>query len=154
MRWSDACGATDEGPAVFLVAPAYRAGVLAWARRQPVATVSRRDLHGPAVEAWSVLDGGILRLHRHPAAALPPGLRILGFAALRLVVAELGLEPPAALPGERGPTTGPDELRRAHRSADPAAAHAVEQAELLASCIDPPTLRWVATTLTLERVAH
>lgn len=68
MRWSEGFRATGEGPAVFLVAPAQRAAVLAWVARQCVPTLSRRDLHVPAVDAWAVLDGGLLRLHTHPGA--------------------------------------------------------------------------------------
>ena len=154
MRWSDAFHATGEGPAVFLVVPAHRAGLLSWAGRQPVPTVSRRDLHGPAVEDGPRVDGGVLRLHGHPAATLPAGLRVVGFAAMRLIAADLGLGTPIEpLPGERSHPDGPDELRRAHHGTDRTAPDVVEQAELLASCTEVSTLRWVATALCLDRIA-
>jgi len=133
------------GAAVFEVATDYRYTVLAWASIQDVPTVRHHALHVPAVEAWAVLDGGVTSLEGYGATSLPCGVRVVGFQALRLLIADLGLSGPAPFDGET--VLEPDDLRSAHRTAarNP---EAVEQAELLASCHDAVLLRWVAATLT------
>jgi hypothetical protein len=151
MIWSDAFDGAGEGPGVFVVAPAQRAAVLTWVGHQRVATVSRRELHAPAVDAWAVLDGGVVQLHPHHTTRLAAGLRVVGFRALRLIAAELALATPGdGLPGEGPAILDVDELRRRHRSTPPHRPAVLEQAELLAACIDAPTLRWVSTTLAAE----
>jgi len=99
----------------------------------------------PAVEAWAVLDGGVVSLEGYGATTLPCGVRVVGFQALRLVIADLDLAGPAPFDGET--VLGPEELRSAHRAIG-RSPEAVEQAELLASCHDAVLLRWVAATLT------
>jgi len=143
--WSSAFRRSPLGAAVFDVATDYRYTVLAWASIQDVPTVRHHALHVPAVEAWAVLDGGVTSLEGYGATSLPCGVRVVGFQALRLLIADLGLSGPAPFDGET--VLEPDDLRSAH----PTAARqpeAVEQAELLASCHDAVLLRWVAATLT------
>ncbi|GEL20124.1 hypothetical protein [Pseudonocardia asaccharolytica] len=156
--WSDVFDRTEFGPAVFAVTPTHRRTVLGWAEAQDVPAVSNRDLYAPAVDGWAVLDGGITSVHPHssttPATTLPPGVRVVGFQALRLLVCELDLvRPPRPFPGEAWADVA--ELRRRHRSPDARLPSAVEKAELLASCVDGPSLRWVAATLLAEsRALH
>lgn len=161
MRWSDAFGRTDEGPAVFAVALPQRGAVLGWAGEQRhVPRVSNRELYSPAIDAWAVLDGGVSSLHAasphngSPAGSLCAGVRVVGYRALRLIAAELGLAAPwEPFPGEV--LLEVDELRTRHRVASSDCPSAVEQAQLLASCVDAPTMRWVAATLLAEsRAPH
>jgi hypothetical protein len=145
VGWSSAFRRSPLGAAVFDVATEYRYTVLAWASIQDVPTVRQHALHVPAVEAWAVLDGGVTSMEGYGATSLPCGVRVVGFQALRLLIADLGLR------GPREPFDGevvlePEELRSAHRAGG-RGPEAVEQAELLASCHDAVLLRWVAATL-------
>ncbi|MFC5994968.1 hypothetical protein ACFQE5_12180 [Pseudonocardia hispaniensis] len=147
--WSDVFGRTEFGAAVFAVGPTHRHAVLNWAQAQHVPMAASRDLYAPAVEGWAVLDGGITSIHPHASATLSAGVRVLGFHALRLLIFDLGLvPPPRPFPGESGADVA--ELQRRHRSPDAHLPSAVEQAELLATCVDGPSLRWVAATLLAE----
>jgi hypothetical protein len=123
VGWSSAFRRSPLGAAVFDVATDFRYTVLAWASIQDVPTVRQHALHVPAVEAWAVLDGGVVSL----------------------VIADLDLAGPAPFDGET--VLGTEELRSAHRAIG-RSPDAVEQAELLASCHDAVLLRWVAATLT------
>ena len=145
VSWSTVFRRSDLGAAVFDVAPDYRYTVLAWASIQDVPTVRHRAVHLPAVEAWAVLDGGVTSLEGYGATSLPCGVRVVGFQALRLMIADLRLAGPVR-PFDGETVLELDALRRAHRATarNPAA---VEQAELLASCHDAVLLRWVAATL-------
>jgi len=145
VSWSTVFRRSDLGAAVFDVAPDYRYTVLAWASIQDVPTVRHRAVHLPAVEAWAVLDGGVTSLEGYGATSLPCGVRVVGFQALRLIVADLRMAAPGR-PFEGETVADADDLRRAHRAAARTPA-AVEQAELLASCHDAVLLRWVAATL-------
>ncbi len=133
------------GTAVFDVATDYRYTVLAWASIQDVPTVRQHALHVPAVEAWAVLDGGVTSLEGYGVTSLPCGVRVVGFQALRLMIADLGVVGPTR-PFDGETVLAPEELRAAHRAIGRSPA-AVEQAELLASCHDAVLLRWVAATL-------
>ena len=144
VGWSSAFRRSPLGAAVFDVATDFRYTVLAWASIQDVPTVRQHALHVPAVEAWAVLDGGVVSLEGYGATTLPCGVRVVGFQALRLVIADLDLAGPAPFDGET--VLGPEELRSAHRAIG-RSPEAVEQAELLASCHDAVLLRWVAATL-------
>ncbi|MFR9802493.1 hypothetical protein ACL02T_09350 [Pseudonocardia sp. RS010] len=140
-------------PTVFEVLPGARPRVRAWLATQRVATAWTRDPHAPALEAWALADGGVLAVARWaraevPAAAdaLPSGLLVVGFGAFRLLTAVLGVpRPTRPLPGE--PLSDLDALRRAHEAASACSPDEIEQAELLATCVDRPTLRWVAAAL-------
>jgi hypothetical protein len=145
VSWSTAFHRSPLGAAVFDVVPDYRYTVLAWASIQDVPTVRHRALHVPAVEAWAVLDGGVTSLEGYGATSLPCGVRVVGFQALRLMIADLRLAGPGR-PFDGETVLDPDELRRAHRTAARTPS-TVEQAELLASCHDAVLLRWVAATL-------
>ena len=145
VGWSSAFRRSPLGAAVFDVATDFRYTVLAWASIHDVPTVRQHALHVPAVEAWAVLDGGVVSLEGYGATTLSCGVRVVGFQALRLVIADLDLAGPAPFDGET--VLGPEELRSAHRAIG-RSPEAVEQAELLASCHDAVLLRWVAATLT------
>lgn len=135
------------GPGVFDVAAGYRSVVREWIEHQDVPFVSVRAVHAPSVDAWAVLDGGVTSVYGYGLTSLPHGMRVVGFAAFRLVVDALGLVGPAhALPGET--LVDVAELRRRHRSRSARDPVAVEQAELLSVCHDAVMLRWVAATLT------
>lgn len=140
---------SELGTAVFDVTPGQRNPVLEWAGRQEVPRAARRAVHAPSVQAWAVLDGGIVHLFGYGLTSLPSGVYVLGSAVVELVAADLGLRGPA---GRTGAGEDVEELRRRHRDAgagaDPGARAAVlEQAELLAICSDAVLLRWVATAL-------
>lgn len=144
--WSEVFRHGDWGPTVFECLPGHRATVRDWALRQRVPRVSPRELHLPDVDAWAVLDGGITSIHGYGLTSLPCGVRVVGFQAFRLLLAELGLAGPVLpFPGET--VLEPDELRRRHAAPEARNAAAAEQAELLAACRDAVLLRWVATTL-------
>ncbi len=145
VGWSTAFRRSPLGTAVFDVATDYRYTVLAWASIQDVPTVRQHALHVPAVEAWAVLDGGVTSLEGYGVTSLPCGVRVVGFQALRLLIADLGIVGPAR-PFDGETVLAPEELRSAHRTIGRSSA-AVEQAELLASCHDAVLLRWVAATL-------
>jgi hypothetical protein len=114
-----------------------------------VAHASTRLVHSPSVDAWAVLDGGVTAIYGYGLTTLPRGVRVIGFGAFRLLVAELALTAPQEpFPGEPLPCL--DELRIRHHGASPLEASAVEQAELLASCTEALLLRWVASTLLAE----
>jgi hypothetical protein len=138
---------------VFEVTAEGRPRVREWLAAQSVATAWARDPHAPAVDAWALADGGALAVARWTRAgvadgtdALPGGLYVVGFGAFRLLTAELGVPRPGRpLPGE--PLADLDALRRAHQAASPTCPDAVEQAELLATCVDRRTLRLVANAL-------
>ncbi|GAY09441.1 hypothetical protein [Pseudonocardia sp. N23] len=171
MWWSDVFVATGEGPGVFAVVPGHRHAVLDWiARRRPPLVVAR-EVGSPPVDAWVVLDGGILRTHRHHrmpgcdhragsrpgtgtaapddgSVVLAPGMRVVGWAALRLVAGDLPVElPDGSLPGEPVVPADLASLRRRYVATSPTDAGVAEQAELLASCTDVRMLRWVSTAL-------
>jgi hypothetical protein len=151
--WTGLFGRSSLAPTVFDVLPDARPRVREWLAVQTVATAWTRDPHAPAIEAWALADGGVLAVARWtpPGApdageALPSGLHVVGFGAFRLLTAALGVpRPTRPLPGE--PLFDLDALRRAHETTSPACPDAVEQAELLATCVDRRSLRLVAGAL-------
>jgi hypothetical protein len=146
VPWTDVLRPSDLGPAVFEVLPGHRREMRRWAIAQQVPTASTRELHAPAVDAWAVLDGGVTSVRGYGLTTLPSGVRVVGFQAFRLVVADLGLAgPDTEFPGETPAVL--DELYRRHHGAAACNASAVEQAELLSACHDAVLLRWVAVTL-------
>jgi hypothetical protein len=152
-RWTGLFGRSSLAPTVFDVAPDARRRVREWLTAQSVATAWTRDPHAPVVDAWAVADGGVLAVARWMPAgvpdageALPSGLYVVGFGAFRLLTVALGAPRPVRpLPGE--PLFDLDALCRAHEAASPTCPDAVEQAELLATCVDRRTLRLVAGAL-------
>jgi hypothetical protein len=149
--WTVAFRPSPHGAAVFDVLPHWQEDVLAWVRRQDVPSVRHRAVHAPDVEGWTVLDGGVTRLHGYGVTTLGSGVRVIGFRVLRLILADLDLAGPVQ-PFD-GETVGDlSALRRSHRHA-PSDAVAVEQAEMLATCHDAVMLRWVAATLLAESQA-
>ena len=144
--WSEVFRHGTWGPAVFEARPGHRGAVRDWARRQDVPRVSARELHLPDVDAWAVLDGGVTSIRGYGLTSLPSGVRLVGFQAFRLLLADLGLAGPVLpFPGET--LLDPDELRRRHAAPEARGEAASEQAELLGACRDAVLLRWVATTL-------
>lgn len=144
LAWSDVVVRVPElGPAVFEVAPDHQARVRGWAvgRRLPHAV--SQDVHFPFVEGWAVLDGGITAISGYGLTSLTHGVRVIGSAALRLLLADLHADGP--FPDDLA--LDPDELRRRHAATAPDSPDAVEQAELLAACQDAQMLRFVARTL-------
>jgi hypothetical protein len=149
LSWSDVVLVTSLGPAVFEVAPAHRWLVRDWLREQDLPHAAQRDVHSPTVEGWALLDGGITAISGYGLTSLPHGIRVVGFGALRLLLAELDIEGPV----EPFPDEAPvdlDELRRRHRTMARDSPDAREQAELLTICRDAVLLRWVAATLFQE----
>ncbi|MDN5916584.1 MAG: hypothetical protein L0I76_16030 [Pseudonocardia sp.] len=151
--WNDVLTGSDLAAGIFDVRWDVRPRVRRWLAGHDLPAASTREPHLPAVDAWALLDGGVISVAsvattpQGPAAwqALSPGMRVLGFRAFRLLVAQLGLAgPTTVLAGE--PVTDPDALRAEfeHRRSDGAA---LEQAELLASCTDRSSTRWVAAVL-------
>lgn len=146
VRWWDVVRRPELGEAVFEVARRSASAVRAWAERQDVATASTRMVHSPSVDAWAILDGGITSIYGYGLTTLPAGVRIVGFQAYRLLLAESEVAgPDEPFPGEV--PVDLDRLGRRHRSGLARDAAAVEQAELLAACTDEVMLRWVAATL-------
>jgi hypothetical protein len=137
--WSDLVRPSPHGPAVFEVLPGHRRAVREWAARRAMAAAAHRDVHVPVVEGWAVLDGGVTAVSGYGLTSLPHGVRVIGFQALRLLLADLGAAAPDPFPEEV--PVAPAEPGRA------GAPEAVEQAELLAVCRDAVLLRWVARTL-------
>jgi hypothetical protein len=149
LSWSDVVRTTFLGPAVFEVVPEHRPLVRGWLLAQQLAHAAQRDVHSPTVEGWALLDGGVTAISGYGLTSLPHGLRVVGFGALRLLLAELGVDGPAdRFPDE--PATDLDELRERLRATPPGSPHVREQAELLATCRDAVLLRWVAVTLFRE----
>lgn len=149
LSWSDVVRTTSLGPAVFEVAPEHRPLVRGWLLAQDLPHSAQRDVHSPTVEGWALLDGGVTAIAGYGLTSLPHGLRVVGFGALRLLLAELDVDGPT----DRFPDEPPidlDELRDRRRATPPDSPHAREQAELLATCRDAVLLRWVAVTLFRE----
>jgi hypothetical protein len=146
--WADSFRRSELGAAVFEVSPGIVRRVLDWVERQPVPRATRRAVHSPSVDAWAVLDGGVVHLYGYGLTTLPAGVRIVGLQAFRLVVGELGFPVPDGLtPATTVPAA---ELRRRMRGTPPDHPSGLEQADLLASCTDAVLLRWVAATLLAE----
>ncbi|MFC5947266.1 hypothetical protein ACFQH9_03115 [Pseudonocardia lutea] len=150
--WTALFGRSSLAPTVFEVSAAGRARVREWLAAQTVATAWTREPHAPAIDAWAVADGGVLAVARWGRSAdpgedpLPSGLHVVGFGTFRLLTVALGVPRPVRpLPGE--PLVDLDAVTRAHAAASPTCPDAVEQAELLATCVDRPTLRLVAAAL-------
>ena len=88
--WADSFRRSDLGAAVFEVSRGIMPRVLEWAERQPIPRATRRSVHTPAVDAWAVLDGGIVSLDGYGPTTFPCGVRVIGLQAFRLVLADLG----------------------------------------------------------------
>jgi len=156
-RWDEVFTLSDLGSGVFDVRWDLRPRLRRWLAAQDLPTASGREAHRPAIDAWALLDGGVIAVSAVslpgtggpvPAPAAPllgPGMRVIGYRTLRLLIERLELPGPAqALPGEHLDVPGlVADLFDARR--DDAAA--LEQAELLASCTDRSTLRWVVAAL-------
>ena len=138
----------ELGAAVFEVSPGTLGRVLDWAYRMPIPRASRRSVHVPSVDAWAVLDGGVVHVYGCGLTTLPAGVRIVGLQAFRLVLAELGFVVPPGL--TEASSIRPDALRGWLRTIPPDHPSGLEQADLLASCTDAVLLRWVASTLLAE----
>ncbi|MBC3192955.1 hypothetical protein H7X46_18000 [Pseudonocardia sp. C8] len=169
-RWDEVFVPSDLGSGVFEVRWDLRPRLRRWLSAQDLPAASGRETHRPAIDAWALLDGGVIAvsavtlpgappgavpLPGRPATAglvpgppsplLTPGMRVIGFRALRLLIARLRLPgPEQALRGEHLDVPGVVEDLFDARRHDTAA---VEQAELLATCTDRSTLRWVVTAL-------
>jgi hypothetical protein len=144
--WSDIVRSTTLGPAVFEVLPDHQQRVRGWAVTHRLTHAAQHDVHFPFVEGWAVLDGGITAISGYGLTSLTHGVRVIGVAALRLLLADLGAEGP--LPAELD--LDPDELRHRVRTTPPDTPDLVEQAELLAACQDARMLGWVARTLAAD----
>jgi hypothetical protein len=157
-EWTGSFVRSALAPSVFVVAPEARAAVRAWAVAQRCAAATSREPHRPVLDAWAVLDGGILAVAswQPDPGALVAGLYVVGFGAFRLVTAELGpAGPTRPVPGE--PLYDLAALRAAHSAltARPVTCpDAREQAELLATCDDARSLRRVATALASTARSH
>ncbi|MFP5072496.1 hypothetical protein ACLFMI_22870 [Pseudonocardia nantongensis] len=170
LRWAEAFTPSDLGAGVYDVRWDLRPRLRCWLSDHDLPFASGRETHRPAVDAWALLDGGVIAVSAvtlpgaapepvpvpgHAAAVgtvpgpasdlLAPGMRVIGFRTLRLLAVRLGLgEPATALPGEHLDVPGlVQDLFDARRN-DP---ESVEQAELLATGTDRSTLRWVIAAL-------
>jgi hypothetical protein len=153
LSWSDVVRSTALGPAVFEVAAEHRRLVRDWLATQDLPHAAQRDVHSPTVEGWALLDGGVTTIAGYGLTSLPHGTRVVGYGAVRLLLAELGVDgPPDPFPDET--VADLDELRRRHRAGRPDSPEVREQAELLAACRDAVLLRWVAVTLFAEAAAR
>lgn len=153
--WTDVLTGSDLCAGVFDVRWDVRPRLRRWLAAHDLPTARLREPHLPAVDAWALLDGGVLCVSSVTVAGhapepswsqpLPAGMRVIGFRAFRLLVAELALAGPAAtLPGE--PASHPDALRAEFEARVPDGA-TTEQAELLSTCTDRSSLRWVVAAL-------
>lgn len=160
LRWDAVFTPSTLCSGVFDVRWDLRPRLRRWLGAQDLPFASGRDTHRPAVDAWALLDGGVIAVaavtlpggSAPPSAApdpsatlLSPGMRVIGFRTLRLLAARLDLgRPPAALRGEPIDPPGLAEDLFDQRRHD---AESVEQAELLATATDRSSLRWVVTAL-------
>lgn len=152
--WSDVLTCSALGAGIFDVRWDVRPRLRRWLAAHELPRASSRDPHLPAVDAWALLDGGVISVASvgitpsdpdGVGQPLPPGMRVLGFHAFRLLVAQLGLAGPSTvLAGE--PVSDPDALRAEFENRRTDAASR-EQAELLATCTDRSSTRWVAAAL-------
>ncbi|MEJ8282041.1 hypothetical protein [Pseudonocardia spirodelae] len=169
-RWDEVFTPSDLAECVFDVRWDLRPRLRRWLAEHDLPTASGRETHRPAIDAWALLDGGVIAVSavtlpgappgavplpgREPAAGatppprsplLSPGMRLIGHRTLRLVVARLGLpghDDP--LPGEHRDVPGVvDDLFDGRRRD----GESTEQAELLATCTDRTSLRWVVAAL-------
>lgn len=169
-RWDEVLTPSDLCAGVFDVRWDLRPRLRRWLSGQDLPVASGRETHRPAIDAWALLDGGVIAVSTvtppgstprgsgpasvpPPVAAapdlsptlVPPGMRVIGFRTLRLLSARLGLGvPETVLRGERMDPPGLVEDLFDRRRHD---AEAVEQAELLATGTDRSSLRWVVTAL-------
>jgi hypothetical protein len=146
--WADAFRKSDLGTAVFDVSRGALPRVLEWAEHQSIPRAARRSVHTPSVDAWAVLDGGIVHVYGYGLTSLPAGVRVIGLQAFRLVLSELGYLVPDGL--TEASTVPPVELRRRLQATPADHPSGLEQADLLASCTDAVLMRWVAATLLAE----
>ncbi|BBG01105.1 MULTISPECIES: hypothetical protein [Pseudonocardia] len=156
-RWDEVFTPSDLGSGVFDVRWDLRPRLRRWLAAQNLPTASGREAHRPAVDAWAMLDGGVIAVSAvtlpgtgasSPAPAallLGPGMRVIGYRTLRLLIDRLELPgPEQPLAGEHLDVPGLVADLFDTRRHD---AAAIEQVELLASCTDRSTLRWVVTAL-------
>ena len=154
-NWPNVLPESDLCAGVFEVRWDVRPRLRRWLAAHDLPTGRLREPHLPAVDAWAVLDGGVLSVSSVTVAGQVPepswsppltaGMRVVGYRPFRLLVAELALAgPTSTLPGE--PPSDPDALRAAFEARVPDGATR-EQAELLATCTDRSSLRWVAAAL-------
>lgn len=163
-RWDEVFVPSDLAAGVFDVRWDLRPRLRRWLADHDLPVASGREPHRPAVDAWAILDGGVVIVSAvtlpgapkatppgRPGPALsshlvPPGMRVIGHRTLRLLISRLGLAggPPPALPGEHLDVPGVVEEMFDRRRHD---AESAEQVELLATCSDRSTLRWVVTAL-------
>ena len=146
--WADSFRRSDLGAAVFEVSRGIMSRVLEWAERQPIPRATRRSVHTPSVDAWAMLDGGIVHIYGYGLTSLPYGVHVIGLQAFRLVLSELGYLVPDGL--TEASTVPPVELRRRLHATPADHPSGLEQADLLASCTDAVLMRWVAATLLAE----
>lgn len=79
---------------MFRVQTAHEGSVYEWLEQQDVPVVTSAGLYESRITALGVLDGGVTSTHAYGFGVLPSGLRVFGWQTRRLLVAELGLEPP------------------------------------------------------------
>jgi hypothetical protein len=144
--WSEVFKRSRMSPGVFGVSAGHRQAVRDWVAHQDVPTLVSRGMYSSTVYGWAVLNGGISEIHRYGLTSLPSGVRVVGWQTLRLLIDQLGLVgPERVLPGEV--FIDIEELRRRHGSDAARDDGAQRRADLLASCEDGATMRWVAHTL-------
>lgn len=158
LHWDAVFTPSDLGTGVFDVRWDLRPRLRRWVAAHDLPYRWSREAHRPAVDAWAMLDGGVVAVSaparpRHPGpvperpgpAPLGPGIRVIGFRTLRLLASRLVPPGPgAAMPGERPDPPGVVEELFARRRLD---AAIIEQAELLATGSDRSSLRWVVAAL-------
>jgi hypothetical protein len=96
--WSTVFRRSSAHPAVFAVREASTsARLMAWAHETGLAHRHQRYAFAAELDGWAMLDGGLSYLEAHASGRLRSGLRVVGWATLRLLADELALEPPRRL---------------------------------------------------------
>jgi hypothetical protein len=146
--WSTTFRRSTVHPAVFAVRdPGAAKELLAWAAEGRLPHRHKAYAFSAELDGWALLDGGLSDLHSRARGRLRSGMRVVGWSALRLVSAELGLTPPRRLlMGEPGRRSDAD-LRRLAEVGWVVVGPPVRQAGLLVSYVDARGLFDVACAL-------
>jgi hypothetical protein len=147
VKWSEVFHRSRLAPAAFLVTSSHQGDVFEWLTGQKVASCRASGMYSSLVDGWAVLDGGVTHISRYGLTSLPDGIRIIGWQTLRLLIHDLNLAPPNRALLQEPMGLGVEELLLRHRVATPDDDRAKEQAEILTTCDDGPSLQWAVKQL-------
>lgn len=146
--WSVAFRRSSVHPAVFAVRDRIiTTELLTWAAARPLAHQHQAYAFSAELDGWALLDGGLSYLQSRARGRLRSGLRVIGWAALRHLAAELGLVPPRRLLVGEPSRHLDDDLGRLAADGWVVAGPPARQATLLVSYVDARGLNEVACTL-------